>query len=70
MSSAAERARRYRSRRRQEGWREVRLWLPDTTSPAFQAECRRQARLLREDPLEARNAAWAEAAASSLDLDA
>ncbi|WP_210272667.1 antitoxin MazE-like protein [Chthonobacter rhizosphaerae] len=51
------------------GYKDVVLRLPDTSSPAFQAECRRQARLLRDDPAEADHAAWAAAAAAVLDLD-
>ncbi|SFP35199.1 antitoxin MazE family protein [Sphingomonas rubra] len=38
--------RAYRARKKAAGLREVRLWLPDTRSPEFQAEAKRQAALL------------------------
>ncbi len=34
---------RYRERMRAAGLRPVQIWVPDTRSPDFQAECRRQA---------------------------
>ncbi len=37
--------RRYRERMRAQGFRQVNLWLPDTRSPAFAKECKRQSRL-------------------------
>ena len=40
---AAIKSRRYRDRKRA-GLRQVRLWLPDVRSPAFEAGARRQAR--------------------------
>lgn len=45
----------YRARKKAAGLREVRLWLPDTRTPEFQAEARRQAALLghSEDEREA-----------------
>lgn len=48
-SAAAKR----RARLRAQGLRPVTLWLPDTRSRRFVAECRRQSRLLRGDPAEA-----------------
>ena len=38
--------RAYRERKKADGRREVRLWLPDVRSPAFAAEAKRQAALL------------------------
>ncbi|HEU0044624.1 antitoxin MazE-like protein [Sphingomonas sp.] len=38
----------YRARKKAAGLHEVRLWLPDTRSPAFIAEARRQAALADE----------------------
>jgi hypothetical protein len=35
------------------GMRQLRMWLPDTGTPEFQAEARRQAALLRGAPEEA-----------------
>lgn len=50
---ANERMRGYRVRQRAAGLRLIQLWVPDTRSPSFAAECRRQSRLLRGDPAEA-----------------
>jgi len=49
---AKERMRGYRARQQAAGLRLVQLWVPDTRSPRFAAECRRQARLLKNDPVE------------------
>lgn len=61
----SERMRGYRARRRAAGLRLIQLWVPDTRSKRFVAECRRQCRLLRDDPAEvealdfiARAGAW------------
>jgi len=40
-----------RSRKRA-GMRLIRLWVPDTRSKRFAAECRRQSLLLKDDPAE------------------
>jgi hypothetical protein len=32
--------------------RQIQLWVPDTRSPAFVAECRRQSLLVAADPAE------------------
>ena len=50
---ANERMRGYRVRQRAAGLRLIQLWVPDTRSPRFVAECRRQSRLMRDDPAEA-----------------
>jgi hypothetical protein len=42
---ARDTTRRYRERMRARGFRQVNLWLPDTRSPAFARECKRQSRL-------------------------
>ncbi|MBI3043104.1 MAG: antitoxin MazE family protein [Betaproteobacteria bacterium] len=49
----SERMRGYRARRQAAGLRLIQLWVPDTRSPRFAAECRRQCRLLKGDPAEA-----------------
>ena len=61
----SERMRGYRSRKQASGLRLIQLWVPDTRSKRFAAECKRQSRLLRGDPGEAealefieRVAAW------------
>ena len=50
---ARERVRGYRTRQRAAGLRLVQLWVPDTRSRRFAAECRRQSLLLNNDPAEA-----------------
>jgi len=47
-----ENVRRYRERMRACGFRQIQLWVPDTRSPAFAAECRRQSLLVAGDPAE------------------
>ena len=37
---------------RKRGFRLVQMWLPDTRSRAFAAECRRQSLLIARDPAE------------------
>jgi hypothetical protein len=61
----SERMRGYRTRLRAAGLRLVQLWVPDTRSKRFAAECRRQSRLVKGDPAEAetlefiaRTSAW------------
>lgn len=49
---ARERMKTYRSRKQASGLRLVQLWVPDTRSRHFAAECRRQSRLLKGDPAE------------------
>lgn len=48
--------RAYRARKKANGLREVRLWLPDVRSPAFHAEAKRQASLLDQSEDERRAA--------------
>ncbi len=47
------RVRGYRARQRASGLRLIHLWVPDTRSRSFAAECRRQSRLLQDDVAEA-----------------
>ena len=49
-TAARERTRRYRERLAAQGLRPIQLWVPDTTSPTFTDEARRQSRLLADDP--------------------
>jgi hypothetical protein len=44
--------RRYRERMKAKGLRQIQLWVPDTRSPEFAAECRRQSLLVADDPAE------------------
>ena len=50
---AKERMRGYRARKQATGLRLIQLWVPDTRSKRFAAECKRQSLLLRNDPAEA-----------------
>ena len=47
-----ENVRRYRERMKAKGFRQIQLWVPDTRSAAFAAECRRQSLLVADDPAE------------------
>jgi hypothetical protein len=67
---ANDRMKEHRTRQRAAGLRLIQLWVPDTRSPRFAAECRRQCRLLRGDDAEAEAlqfiahaSAWADDAA-------
>jgi len=42
--------RRYRERKKAQGLREIRMWVPDVRSPEFQAQATREAELLRGRP--------------------
>jgi hypothetical protein len=65
--SALENVRRYRERMKAQGFRQLNLWVPDTRSPRFAEECRRQSQLAaRHDPADD-VMDWLEAAASDLE---
>ena len=55
---------KHRDALRAGGLRPVQIWVPDTRSADFAQECQRQSRMLAQDPHEAQEAAWAEAAAA------
>ena len=44
-NAAHESVRVYRAKMKQEGFRQISFWVPDTKSPKFRKECRRQSRL-------------------------
>ncbi len=48
--AARERLRLYRERKRRQGLRQIRLWVPDVNAPGFAEEARRQSRLVAESP--------------------
>ena len=52
VMKVAERMRGYRARRQAAGLRLIQLWVPDTRSRRFAAECQRQCRLLKGDAAE------------------
>jgi hypothetical protein len=51
---------------RAKGLRPVQLWLPDTRTPEFGAEARRQSRLVAESPGEADDQAFVDAISEDL----
>jgi hypothetical protein len=51
-STAHANVRRYRQRMRAKGIRQIQLWVPDTRSPEFAEECRRQSLLIAADSTE------------------
>ena len=52
VMSAKERVRKHRQGLLSEGMRPIQIWVPDTRRAGFAEECRRQSRLLHQDPLE------------------
>lgn len=59
--SRAERVERRRAKLRAAGLRPVQIWVPDTRTPEFAEECRRQSRLIWEreiDVTRAEDEAW------------
>jgi hypothetical protein len=57
-ASSRDKVRDYRARMRAKGMRLVQFWVPDTTSPGFRAEARRQSRLIAQSPHEAADQAF------------
>lgn len=53
-----EKVRAYRERMRAKGLRLVQMWLPDTRTPEFAAEARRQSLLASRSPFAAEDQAW------------
>ena len=64
-ANVVERVKRHRDGLRAAGLRPVQIWVPDTRRPGFAEECRRQSRLLRDDPHEREILDWIEAAADT-----
>ncbi|WP_456379206.1 antitoxin MazE family protein [Thiolapillus sp.] len=67
MSTASERVSRHRQKLRNAGLRPIQLWVPDTRNPEFQKACRRQSRLLQDDPFEQEMLEWIEQTADQDD---
>jgi hypothetical protein len=44
-SAAHESVRVYRAKMKRQGFRQISIWVPNTKSPKFRKECRRQSRL-------------------------
>ena len=56
-----EKVKSYRARMRAKGMRLVQIWVPDTRSPRFIAEARRQGRAVAQSPMEAEDQAFVDA---------
>lgn len=63
MASTAERVKQHRDGLRRAGLRPVQIWVPDTRRAGFADECRRQSRMLQDDPHERETLDWLESAA-------
>lgn len=63
-TASAPRMKHYRERMRASGLRPIQLWVPDTRSPGFAEECRRQSAALSHDPTDAAAADFVAAAAA------
>lgn len=48
--SSTERVRAYRERMRKKGMKLVQFWVPDTSTPEFKAEARRQSLIVSNSP--------------------
>lgn len=52
QNQARENVSRYRDKMRTQGFRPIQIWVPDTRSPTFAEECRRQSLLISNDAAE------------------
>lgn len=66
-SAVSDRVQKYRAGLRAAGLRPLQIWVPDTRRPGFAEECRRQSRLLQNDPHEPDTLDWLTAAADRTD---
>jgi hypothetical protein len=57
-TSSRDKVRAYRARMRAQGLRPVQIWIPDTRTPEFIAEARRQSLLIGTHPDEPEEQAW------------
>ncbi|MFA6105943.1 MAG: antitoxin MazE family protein [Patescibacteria group bacterium] len=60
-----QRVQKHRANLRASGLRPIQLWVPDTRSPGFAEECRRQSLALKNDPQEKEVMDWVEAVADT-----
>ncbi|MCX7228573.1 MAG: antitoxin MazE family protein [Burkholderiales bacterium] len=63
MTATSERVQQHRQRLRRAGLRPIQLWVPDTRSPGFAEECRRQSARLADDPQERDALEWLQSVA-------
>jgi hypothetical protein len=66
-SAAHESVRVYRAKMKRQGFRQISIWVPDTKSPKFRKECRRQSRLASAADQSARLDELLDVAAGSVD---
>lgn len=57
---AKERMKGYRARKQANGLRLIQLWVPDTRSKGFAAECKRQCKIVNASPSEVDDLAFIE----------
>jgi hypothetical protein len=60
-SSSRDKVRAHRKRLRTQGMRPITIWVPDTRSPGFAAEARRQCRIANKSPYAAEDQRWVDA---------
>ncbi len=65
--SSREKVRAHRERLRAQGLRPIQIWVPDTRSPEFAADARRQSRLIAQSPGEADDQAFIDALSVKFD---
>ena len=65
QTSSITRVQKHRASLKARGMRPVQLWVPDTRSADFAAECRRQSALLDADPHEREILDWIEQVADT-----
>lgn len=58
--SVRERVKKHREALRHAGMRPIQIWVPDTSRKDFQAECRRQSSLIKNDSQEKEILDWME----------
>jgi hypothetical protein len=66
--TSRDKVRAHRERLRAQGLRPIQVWVPDTRSPKFAAEARRQCRLINASPQAAEDQAFVDTI-SELDLE-
>ena len=57
-TTSALRVQKHRANLKAQGMRPVQIWVPDTRSAQFAAECKRQSALLAADPQEHETLDW------------
>ena len=65
--SSREKVRDYRARMRAQGLRPIQIWVPDTRTPGFAKEARRQSLALANSPREAEDQAFIDAISAPFD---